>query len=1075
MGLDASSREALLDLIYRLSREDKDGGDEGGGDARAARGRGSGSVEGADDDDADADPTRVRKDRVKEARRAEKERERKEKVLAKALKKDRRASAAEGANGRDDGDAKGWASSPHPPGSEVNVSVTSAQGGGETKVMKIKRAADLKDFLSAAKSKLKLKKKPQSARMVPSGREIRDTLRLEPMATVSVSADPPTERARERDDDDEEEKSAPGIGDGDTGDGDTGDDPTERLREAVTSRLRNAERDVDRSRLPPGGSDDATADESARLLSLLSIDRSERTANATSRRALPAAAVRAEIIAACVDSDSRVSVVTGDTGSGKTTQAPQFVLEHFIAAGEGARCGIVVCQPRRVAAVSIARRVAEERGERVGDVVGYRVRGESRTSNRTRLTFCTTGVLLQRLRWDPTLEGITHVFVDEAHERTADADFLLILLRRLLRSGAAPQLRVTLMSATVDAGRFIDYFAGEPGEPTPRSTHIPGRTFPVDEVFVEEYLPSRRRDRGGGEKNGRNGRNGDGHEIDYDLLRAAVDKASRDVQRDGQKPLGAVLVFLPGVPEISRAEQAVSDVRDVRVFPLHGQLAPEDQRAAFAPAPPNKVKVVLATNAAETSVTIPDVTVVIDTGRVKRMTFESRTQLASLTEGWCSLASAAQRRGRAGRVRAGVCVRLYERWAAGKSPMADHDEPEMRTAPLDTLVMRALAIAPGEHPAAVLGEALDPPDANAVRAAVERLRAIGAVVVDPRRGNGPGDSPGVSTTPLGFHLSLLPVEPRVGKMLVMGCVMGCLSPVLTAAAAMSCRPMFTARGGDRADASAAKRRASRGSRSDHLACVNAFNEWMGSTNRRRTCADLNLSHAAMQDVARTRTQLRERLEEAGFSPGAPAANAQTDNDDFVRCVLVAGLFPNVARVGVASGRTRVLNNRGVEVAVHPSGVNAAFHRDDVDGDDGATRQGRGRRTFSGGGPETGLLVYQEEVTTSKTFIRDTTAVPDASVLLFGGELCVDHASASVSVSTGRSSAVGGGTASRFTFRAPPETGVLFKLLRKELDTVLASAVGDPSGNHGTLEGSARGRRVREVLETLFPGSGVSAR
>lgn len=1069
MGLDASSREALLDLIYRLSREDKDGGDEGGGNGRAARGRGSGPVEGADEDDADADPERVRKDRVKEARRAEKELERKEKVLAKALKKDRRASAAEGANGRDDGDAKGWASSPHPPGSEVNVSVTSAQGGGETKVMKIKRAADIKEFLSAAKSKLKLKKKPLSARMVPSGREIHDTLRLEPMATVSVRADPPTERARERDDDDEE-KSAPG-----TGDGDTGDDPTERLREAVARRLRDAERDVDRSRLPPG------SDESARLLSLLSVERSDTAAATASRAhaqraALPAAAVRAEIIAACVDSESPVSVVTGDTGSGKTTQAPQFVFERFVAAGDGARCGIVVCQPRRVAAVSIARRVAEERGERVGDVVGYQVRGESRTSARTRLTFCTTGVLLQRLRWDPSLEGITHVFVDEAHERTADADFLLILLRRLLRSGVAPELRVTLMSATVDAGRFIDYFAVR-GEPTPRSTHIPGRAFPVDEVFVEEYLPSRRRggaaarDRGGGERNGKNARNGDGYEIDYDLLRAAVDKACRDVQRDDRKPVGAVLVFLPGVPEISRAEQAVRDVRDARVVPLHGQLAPEDQRAAFAPAPPHKVKVVLATNAAETSVTIPDVTVVVDTGRVKRMTFETRAQLASLTEGWCSSASAAQRRGRAGRVRAGVCVRLYERWVPEKA-MATHDEPELRTAPLDTLVMRALAIAPGEHPAAVLGEALDPPDAVAVRAAVERLRAIGAVVVE--RGDGGGDAAAagnVTTTPLGFHLSLLPVEPRVGKMLVMGCVMGCLSPVLTAAAAMSCRPMFTARGGDRADAAAAKRRASRGSRSDHLACVNAFDEWIGSTNRRRTCADLNLSHAAMQDVARTRAQLRKRLEEAGFSPGAPAANARENNDDFVRCVLVAGLFPNVARVGVASGRTRVLNNRGVEVAVHPSGVNAAF-RDDVDGDPrGSTTA---RRTFSGG-PETGLLVYQEEVTTNKTFIRDTTAVPDASVLLFGGELGVDHASASVSVATGRSSAGGGGTASRFTFRGSPETGVLFKLLRKELETVLASAAEDPSGDHGTLEGSSRGRRVREVLETLFPGSGVSAR
>lgn len=1068
VGLDASSREALLDLIYSLSREDKDGGDEGGGDARAARGRGSArSLEGADENDADADPERVRKDRVKEARRAEKEQERKEKVLAKALKKDRRASAAEGANGRDDGDAKGWASSPHPSGSEVNVSVTSARGGGETKVMKIKRAADLDEFLTAAKSKLKLKKKPLSARMVPSGREIRDTLRLEPMATVSVSADPPSERARERDDaKDSSEKSASG-----TGHGDAGDDPTERLREAVARRLRESERDAHRSRLVAHTGPEANADESARLLSLLrlSIDDTHKSNAAHAQRAtLPAAAVRAEIIAACVDSDSPVSVITGDTGSGKTTQAPQFALEREIACGRGGATNVVVCQPRRVAAVSIARRVAEERGERVGDVVGYRVRGEARTSARTRLTFCTTGVLLQRLRWDPSLEGITHVFVDEAHERTADADFLLILLRRLLRRGTAraPKLRVTLMSATIDAGRFVHYFAVG-GEPTPRSTHIPGRTFPVDEVFVEEYLPSWRR--GGAtarDRNERNGRNGDGYEIDYDLLRAAVDKARRDIGRERRKPVGAVLVFLPGVPEISRAEQAMRDVRDVRVVPLHGQLAPEDQRLAFAPAPPDEVKVVLATNAAETSVTIPDVTVVIDTGRVKRMTFEPRTQLASLTEGWCSAASAAQRRGRAGRVRAGVCVRLYEKNAA---KMADRDEPEMRTAPLDTLVMRALAIAPGEHPAAVLGEALDPPDANAVRAAVDRLRAIGAVVVD-----GGGDVGGrVTTTPLGFHLSLLPVEPRVGKMLVMGCVMGCLSPVLTAAAAMSCRPVFTARGGDKADAVAAKRRAARGSRSDHLACVNAFEQWIGSDNRRRTCADLNLSHAAMQDVARTRTQLLKRLEEAGFSPGSPASNRNEDNDDFVRCVLVAGLFPNVARVGVASegrggrgasGRTRVLNNRGVEVTVHPSGVNAAFREGDVDDDKGAAKG-------------TGLLVYQEEVTTSKTFIRDTTAVPDASVLLFGGALDVDHASASVSVSTGHSSAgtAGGGTASRFTFRAPPETGVLFKLLRKELETVLASAAEDPSGDQGTLEGSVRGRRVREVLETLFPGSNVSAR
>ena len=258
------------------------------------------------------------------------------------------------------------------------------------------------------------------------------------------------------------------------------------------------------------------------------------------------------------------------------------------------------------------------------------------------------------------------------------------------------------------------------------------------------------------------------------------------------------------------------------------------------------------------------------------------------------------------------------------------------------------------------------------------------------------------------------------------------------------RPMFTARGGG-ADAAAPSR--PRGSRSDPP-CVNV--RQVDRLDERAPDVRGSEPEPRRDAGRRTRAQLRKRLEEAGFSPGAPRER-RGDSDDFVRCVLVAGLFPNVARVGVASGRTRVLNNRGVEVAVHPSGVNAAF-RDDVDGDPrGSTTA---RRTFSGG-PETGLLVYQEEVTTSKTFIRDTTAVPDASVLLFGGELCVDHASASVSVSTGRSSAVGGGTASRFTFRAPPETGVLFKLLRKELTAVLASAAEDPSGDHGTLEELAR--------------------
>ena len=326
VGLDAGSRDALLDLIYRLSREDKDGGDKAGGDGKTTREVGSSRVEsGADDGDADVDPERARKDRAKEARRAEKEREKKEKVLAKALKKDRKASVAEGGNGNgNDGDAQGWASSPHPSGSEANISVTSAQGGGETKVMKIKRAADLKDFLSAAKSKLKLKKKPLSVRLVPSGKEIHDTLRLEPMATVAVSSDPPATKPPKREDKKDKEKSAPGDDAGDGDGDDDGDDPTERLRAGMRARAASERARSHRSHQ----SQESTADESARLLSLLSIAPTdgERSTMAAQRASLPAAAARCDIIAACVDSASPAAVITGETGSGKTTQAPQFVL-----------------------------------------------------------------------------------------------------------------------------------------------------------------------------------------------------------------------------------------------------------------------------------------------------------------------------------------------------------------------------------------------------------------------------------------------------------------------------------------------------------------------------------------------------------------------------------------------------------------------------------------------------------------------------------------------------------------------------------------------------------------------------
>ena len=863
------------------------------------------------------------------------------------------------------------------------------------------------------------------------------------------------------------------------------------------------------------------AAESARLLAASRDPPPAANAARRQRASLPASSARDAILSAVFDSGAAATVITGDTGSGKTTQAPQFVLERAIADGVGAETCIIVAQPRRVAAVSIARRVAEERGERVGDVVGYRVRGESRVSDRTRLVFVTTGVLLRRLAADPELEGVTHVFVDEVHERTADADFLLVLLRRLLRDRAeaanakegttrgeetndgqmcvARSPRVVLMSATTDAARLSAYFDGTGAKhaPPPPHVHIPGRTFPVEERFVDQYVGGGTAPPPTGNRNGREnaaaGRRDEtgGGGVDYAALATVVRRLCEEASAKGDEGDGAVLVFLPGAPEIARAESELRSLRGASLVPLHGQLTPKEQQRAFAPPPPGARKIVLATNVAETSLTIPDVTYVVDTGRAKRLTHDPATRLSALREGWCSAASAAQRKGRAGRVRPGVCVRVYSRETA--AAMAAMDPPELHTAPLESTVMHAMTIAPKSHPAETLALALDPPPPASVAAAVARLAGVGAVV-DVGGGK-------LALTPLGFHLSRLPVEPRLGKMLVYGCVLGCLPPVLTAAAAMSCKPMFHDPK-DKSAATAAKRAASddAGGRSDHLAAARAFERWRdagsgsGTGGRSAVCRELRLSYSTMNEIAQVRDQLRRRLEESGFAPDSPAASANVANDDFARCVLVAGLFPNVARVsrdardgsssgggrgrggrggGGRGGGARVLDSRGTEVSVHPSSVNAAFATE------GGARGGRGGggsgARFEGGPPE-GYLAYQDAVETSRVFLRETTAVPDEAVLLFGGALAVDHAASYVTVATGltapaTSAGAGAAARGRLRFRAAPETGVLFKRLRRELDEVLARAAADPSAPEATLEGSERGRRVRDVLRTLLPGSG----
>ena len=659
-----------------------------------------------------------------------------------------------------------------------------------------------------------------------------------------------------------------------------------------------------------------------------------------SRASLPAFKQRDELLAAI--HASRVAFVAGETGCGKSTQVPQYVLEAAIDAGHGASTNILVAQPRRVAAVGLAQRVAAERGEAVGDVVGYSVRLDTKASARTRLTFCTTGVLLRRLL-DGGFASVTHVVLDEVHERSLDCDLALLLLKRLLAASPASSPRVVLMSATADAATFGAYF--EPAAGRAGVVAVPGFTHPVRDLFLEDALEATRTVIARGSRHAKKGGKGGGRGkekppapvaaaaaapdswdagatpppspspssysdetlrslalvdesvINYDLVAAVVAHALRAEAADGPGallrgwpdapshmppgPPGAILVFMPGAPEIGRAVRAIEGSQEVRkalagaalrVVPLHGGLSPAAQALAFDRPPPSCRKIVVSTNVAETSVTIDDVTTVVDSGRVKEMAHDAEAGIGRLVETWVSRAAAKQRRGRAGRVRPGACFKLFSRAAHAK--LAADTKPEVLRSPLEGLCLSLRTALPASVSLADGAEELvTPPDAAALRGAVHALTRLGALDAHE------------CLTPLGLMLARLPMDARLGKALVYACLLRCAGPVLTVAAALSTgRALFAGVPPEkRAAADAARRRlcaTSVGARSDHVSMVEAFNAWDaaaaagGRGAARALAGDMFLADGALDAAKAARGDLARTLADLGLLPGEYAAAAR---------------------------------------------------------------------------------------------------------------------------------------------------------------------------------------------------------
>ncbi|KAJ7415041.1 hypothetical protein WISP_80048 [Willisornis vidua] len=495
----------------------------------------------------------------------------------------------------------------------------------------------------------------------------------------------------------------------------------------------------------------------------------------------------------------RVVVVAGETGSGKSTQVPHFLLEDLLLDEGSKKCNIVCTQPRRISAVSLATRVCEELGCESGpggknSLCGYQIRMESRTGEATRLLYCTTGVLLRKLQEDGLLSSISHVIVDEVFhvEDVIEATGYVLekdseYCQKFLEEEEEVTINVTVKGgSTTKHQEYVPVPSGSGMDLAPYYAKYSSHTQQAI-LYMNPY------------------------KINLELILELLAYLDRSPQFKNIE--GAVLIFLPGLAHIQQLYDLIStdrrfNLRDRhRLIALHSVLSTQDQAAAFTIPPLGIRKIVLATNIAETGITIPDVVFVIDTGRTKENRYHESSQMSSLEETFVSKASALQRQGRAGRVRDGFCFRMYTRDRF--ESFMEYSVPEILRVPLEELCLHIMKCNLGS-PEDFLSRALDPPQQQVIGNAMNLLRKIGACQLNEPR-----------LTPLGQHLAALPVNVKIGKMLIFGAIFGCLDPVATLAAVMTEKSPFTTPIGRKDEADLAKSSLAMAV-SDHITIYNAY-------------------------------------------------------------------------------------------------------------------------------------------------------------------------------------------------------------------------------------------------------------
>ncbi|VDL75250.1 unnamed protein product [Nippostrongylus brasiliensis] len=579
------------------------------------------------------------------------------------------------------------------------------------------------------------------------------------------------------------------------------------------------------------------------------------------RKSLPVYAFREQFIEAV--KEHQVLIIEGETGSGKTTQLPQYLYEAgFCADGKKIGC----TQPRRVAAMSVAARVAEEVGCKLGMQVGYSIRFEDCTSEKTVLKYMTDGMLLREFLNEPDLASYSVMMIDEAHERTLHTDILFGLVKDIARF--RKDLKLLISSATLDAEKFSTFFDDAP------IFRIPGRRFPVDIYYTQAP------------------------EADYmDAVMVTV------MQIHLTQPLpGDILVFLTGQEEIESVQEALmektkalgSKIKELIPLPIYANLPSDLQAKIFEPTPPNARKVILATNIAETSVTIDGICYVIDPGFSKQNSFDARSGVEHLHVVTISKAAANQRAGRAGRTGPGKCFRLYTAWAY-KHELEDQPIPEIQRTNLGNVVLMLKSL--GIHDL-VHFDFLDPPPQETLVIALEQLYALGAL-------NHRGE-----LTKLGRRMAEFPCDPCMSKMIIASEKYGCSEEIVTICAMLSCNAAVFYRPKAMIIHADSARKAFWSPAGDHITLLNVYNKWKETNYSQQWCIENFVQHRTMKKARDIRDQLEGLLERVEIEPKSSSCTIA------IRKAITAGYFYNCSKLD-NSGHYKTVKHKHT-VHVHPN-------------------------------------------------------------------------------------------------------------------------------------------------------------